>query len=262
MIAATEPTVYLITGANRGIGLGLTSALLERPDTTVIAAVRDPNSPTSLALSDLPTNERTHLITIKIDSESETDARTAAQILQDTHNIHKLDVLIANAGIGTYYGPAVAAPLEEYTRHIRTNALAPMLLFQSFWPLLQNSHMPKFVATSSRLASIEQLDFWAGLPGDALKQWMPAAPYGSSKACLNYLLRRLHFEHEGLVAFPLSPGWVATEQGDKGAEMRGMKKAPISVEDSVRGMLDKVSSSFSFLFTNHRICWHCSEGDG
>jgi NAD(P)-dependent dehydrogenase (short-subunit alcohol dehydrogenase family) len=37
--------------------------------------------------------------------------------------------------------------------------------------------------------------------------------YGASKAALNSLTRKIHFENEWLVAFPLNPGPVATEMG-------------------------------------------------
>jgi NAD(P)-dependent dehydrogenase (short-subunit alcohol dehydrogenase family) len=37
--------------------------------------------------------------------------------------------------------------------------------------------------------------------------------YGASKAALNSLTRKLHFENEWLVAFPLDPGPVNTEGG-------------------------------------------------
>ena len=142
-------------------------------------------------------------------------------------------------GIGTVYGPAVETPIEEYRHHFEINALAPMILFQTFWPLLQKSESPKFIAVSSRLASTEGLEFWANIPGNALQTFMPSSCYGGSKAMLNYTMRRLHFEHDELISFPLSPGWVQTEQGDLGAAQRGMKKAPVTLDDCVKGMLQK-----------------------
>lgn len=34
--------------------------------------------------------------------------------------------------------------------------------------------------------------------------------------------------------------WVQTETGDKGADQRGMKRATVTLEESVSGILDKV----------------------
>jgi NAD(P)-dependent dehydrogenase (short-subunit alcohol dehydrogenase family) len=38
--------------------------------------------------------------------------------------------------------------------------------------------------------------------------------YSASKAALNSLTRKIHFENEWLVAFPLNPGPVATDMGE------------------------------------------------
>lgn len=67
-----------------------------------------------------------------------------------------------------------------------------------------------------------------------------AVGYGMSKAALNYLIRKIHFENEELVAFVINPGWVRTDMGNEGAVMNGLVEAPVGVEESVRGMLDKV----------------------
>jgi len=87
-------TVYLVTGANRGIGQGLVATLLERPSTTVIAVVRDPESSTSKALLSLPTSDNSHIILAKIDSS---DHPTATEAIEQLQAINKIDVVIANA---------------------------------------------------------------------------------------------------------------------------------------------------------------------
>jgi hypothetical protein len=46
-------TVCLISGANRGVGRGLVEALLSRPNTTIIAAVRNPNVAASQSLNSI-----------------------------------------------------------------------------------------------------------------------------------------------------------------------------------------------------------------
>lgn len=87
-------TVYLVTGANRGIGRGLVATLLKRPSTKVIAAVRDTESSTSKALLSLPTSDNSHVILAKIDSS---DHSTAAKAVEQLQGIEKIDVVIANA---------------------------------------------------------------------------------------------------------------------------------------------------------------------
>ena len=191
-----SPKTYLVTGANRGIGLGLTTTLLARPDVLVIATVRDLSSPSSKALSSLPTGPSSKLIIVKIDSASPTDAFDAASTLQTQHGISKIDVVIANAGISKYYGPATTTPLSEVREHYEVNVLGPLALFQATWPLLEKSEAPVFVALSTGAASISDMGH---LP-------LAVTAYGASKAAVNYIVRKMHFENEKLIAFPISPG--------------------------------------------------------
>lgn len=190
------PSTILITGANRGIGLGLTKVFLMRPSTTVVAAVRDPSSAKSL--SSLPTAADSRLIVVKVDSTSSTDALSAVDSLK-SQGISHLDVVIANSGIASHYGPAASTPLEEARAHFEVNALGPLALFQATMPLLQKSDVtPKFVAVSTILSSL----------GDMEQMPMPTTAYGSSKAALNYIVRKIHFENEWLIVFPIHPGYA------------------------------------------------------
>ncbi len=49
-----------------------------------------------------------------------------------------------------------------------------------------------------------------------------------------------------MVVFPIHPGWVATELGNRGAEMTGLESAPVSVEDSAKGIMERVSVCLTF----------------
>lgn len=58
------------------------------------------------------------------------------------------------------------------------------------------------------------------------------------------MVRKIHFENPGLIAFPIHPGWVQTEMGNAGAEAAGIEKADITLEQSVAGLtsvIDKAS---------------------
>lgn len=83
---------YLITDANRGIGLGLLVALIARENTTIIAAVRDIAASTK-TLSSVPTGKDSKLIILKIDSTIETDPAAAVTEVTTKHGITLLDVL-------------------------------------------------------------------------------------------------------------------------------------------------------------------------
>lgn len=105
----SSSSTYLITGPNRGsskkqrwtysyltrllgIGHGLLRHYLSRPNTTCIAAVRDP-SISKLSEGLLPTGAGSKLIVVKIDSSVATDAQKAFEKLQGTYGIKKIDVV-------------------------------------------------------------------------------------------------------------------------------------------------------------------------
>ncbi|KAA8652006.1 uncharacterized protein ATNIH1004_000906 [Aspergillus tanneri] len=89
-------TIYLITGVNRGLGRGLLVIFLSRPNTTVIAGVRDPTSPSSQSLQTMSSGTPSKLIMVKIDSGSPTDPAVAVQHLQ-VQEIAHIDIAIANS---------------------------------------------------------------------------------------------------------------------------------------------------------------------
>jgi norsolorinic acid ketoreductase len=185
---------YLITGANRGIGLGLAAHYLALENTTVIAGVRNPSSVSDLKA--LKTGSGSRLIVVKIDSVSTTDASAAVEELKSKYQITHLDVVIANAGLGSYWGPALTTPIAEFETHLRVNATGTLILFQAVHGLLSAAKEPKFVPIGTPVGSMGEME----------KYPLPSTAYGTSKAALNFLTKKLHLEHENMVIFPLAPG--------------------------------------------------------
>jgi norsolorinic acid ketoreductase len=223
---------YLITGASRGIGKGLTTSLLQRPNTTVIAAVRDVARSTS-TLESLPKAPGSKLIIIKLDSSSESDPKNAVAQLKSDHGITALDVIIANAGIAQSGTTVAETSVEALHDHFNVNTIGPILLFQAFKPLLQASKSgnPIFVAISTIVASLGLQEIFAAYPPTF-------SPYGASKVALNWAVTRMHFEEPWLTAYVTHPGLVMTDIVAEFALTVDLKAAGgITVEDSVKGVL-------------------------
>ena len=229
-MARDEKTTILITGANKGIGRALVEALLQRPNHTIIAAVRDSNSGAASELLKLTGGAGSKLVLVKIDSEIDTDPAQAIQELTSSHGLTKLDMVIANAGIGDYYGPASSTPAEQLRRHFNVNAVAPLTLFHTTEPLLKKSAVPKFFIMSSNLASISLLEH---IP-------FPGTAYGVSKCAANFITRKLHCENDWLTAVVLGPGWVQTDMGAYAAQAIGAAEAPVRLQQSIEGLLKNV----------------------
>ncbi|WVQ81964.1 hypothetical protein IAT38_004091 [Cryptococcus sp. DSM 104549] len=205
-MSASAKTV-LITGANRGIGLGIAKIYLAK-GWTVVAAVRDP--------SKLPQLEG-NVIPVKIEAISLTDAKEAVEELKTKHNITHLDLVIANAGISQDFDAIKTIDLDVLEQHHAVNVRGPVVLFQAVAPLLQEGG--KFVVISSSL-------------GSNSIQHLPAfGVYGASKAAVNYLVRSIHFEEPTLTAFTVHPGMVATDMGNAAAARFGLPSAPQTVDE-------------------------------
>lgn len=246
----TSNKTYLITGANRGIGKGLTTSLLQRPSTTVIAAVRDIEKSTA-GLTALPTGAGSKLIVVNIDSQSESDAVKVISELQEKHGITSLDVVIANAGISYSNSPVMKNSPEVFRDHINTNTIGPILLFQATAPLLKVSkNAPVFLAISTIIGSIGGQDLLAALPPQM-------SPYGASKTALNWVVKRIHIEEPWLTAYVTHPGLVLTDMTSAltaGQDIDLQDLGAITVDVSVTGILktlDSASRDISGTFQNY-----------
>lgn len=135
----TTKTTVLITGSNRGIGLGLLERSLLKPSHIVIAAVRDPQHPTVQALHHLHTGLDTKLIIVKLDASIETDAHDAVSELQQKHGITNLDIVIANAGVSYIYPTVAEVKIEDIKAHMQPNVYGVITLYQATRELLKRS---------------------------------------------------------------------------------------------------------------------------
>ncbi|KAJ6513652.1 NAD(P)-binding protein [Mycena vitilis] len=230
-MSPTSKTVYLVSGANRGIGLGLVTALAARPDTVVYAGARDLTKVP--ALDELAKKYPGVVHAVKLTSTDETDNKAAVKEIEAQQG--RLDVVIANAGISKYYNTVLATPVQEFRDHWEVNTLGVVVLWQAAGPLLLKSptKAPKFFAISTGGASIGQhFNIQAGA-------------YASSKTAMNFIVKQISAEHEAenLTASVISPGWVQTEMGNAGATANGMKEAPVTIDGSVNGILGIIDGS-------------------
>lgn len=170
---------------------------MSRPNTTVIAAVRDPSSASSKALTSLPTGSGSKVILVKIDAKSDTDAPAAAKQLEAAGITH-IDVLLANAGICTEGTRVEDVRLSVVQEHIDVNVYGTLRLFRAFLPLLVKSQAPKFVALGSPMGSVTGME----------QRPYPAAAYGASKALLHWYVRKISIEHPEITSLVVDPGYV------------------------------------------------------
>ena len=114
-----ENSVALVTGANRGIGLALTRALLARGAAKVYAAARDPRSVT------LP-----GAVPIRLDVTDPAQVAAAAREASD------VTLVINNAGIGSATPLLSADALAALRRELETNTFGTLEVARAFAPVL------------------------------------------------------------------------------------------------------------------------------
>ena len=217
--------VYVISGASRGLGYSVTERLAQRPDALIYATARDPSKAEQLQqLASKYANIR--VLKLRVDSDADHTA-AAAHVQAEAGRV---DVVLANAGIAdpTAFKLTSTQSPDQLREHFEVNTIGPVRLFNAFFPLLSKSSNPKYIVVSSVAGSV-------GSASSAALAPFLTATYGASKAATNYVTQRIFIEHPNIVAFPLQPGWVQTEMGNKAASSRGKTAAPITIEQSVDG---------------------------
>ncbi|ETS81068.1 hypothetical protein PFICI_06070 [Pestalotiopsis fici W106-1] len=224
--------IYLVTGANRGIGKGLVAAYISEPETVVIAAVRDPNHKTSQSLVLLPKATGSSLIIVKMDMQSSASISEAIDTLKTRHGIKNIDVVVSNAGIGEVTGRLVETPVSVIQRFIDVNTFGPLNLFKTCLPMLLESQSPKFCIISSLAGS-----------NNSLNTMLPTAPYNASKLMVTHFARWFAVEVPEVTTWSVHPGLVDTDMGITGVDAItkmqpeiGASLKCISTEESVAGL--------------------------
>lgn len=204
---------------------------MKRDNVIVFAGARDLTQVVELEALAKEFPQKLHIV--KLISADETSNKAAVEEIRTKTG--RLDVVIANAGIAkAMHLLALETPGQAMRDHFEVNVIGPLVLFQASYPLLKASNpAPKFVVISSRVGSITI--------GSAL---VGAVPYGASKSAVNYLCRKLHFENDGIIVFPICPGPVDTDMTASNQDFEVFKSITfISVHQVVVQMLPIIDNA-------------------
>ncbi|EAW36818.1 SDR family oxidoreductase [Lyngbya sp. PCC 8106] len=210
---------YLVTGANRGIGLEYCRQLQRRGD-DVIAVCRSASDELKALNIEIITN---------IDITSESCISELVKRLGD----RMIDVLINNAGIVERIS-LDNLDFESIRRQFEINAIGPLRLTQMLLPKLRNSS--KVIIMTSRMGSIED-NTSGGSYG-----------YRMSKVALSMAGKSLSHDLKPrqIAVAILHPGLVKTR-------MTNFTDSGITPEESVRGLLARIDQ---LNLENTGTFWH------
>ncbi|KAM0785994.1 hypothetical protein ACM66B_006812 [Microbotryomycetes sp. NB124-2] len=198
---------FVVTGANRGIGLAYTNELLKRGN-SVIATARDPSAATQLQQLKEQHSGKFELVPLDASNrKSVEDAATA--VSKSDLGKDGIDVLINNAGV--IHGPSVngifgsSDAVSDLQKQIEVNVYGVVHVTAAFLPLLrQNRNGKKTVVNISTTGA----SFGFGLGKTNI-----TSTYAISKAAQNMLTLKQSAElaDEGFTVVALSPGVVETD---------------------------------------------------
>lgn len=220
----------VVTGAGRGIGLGLVESLAETGN-EVWATVRTDQAAQVARAAGAARVERLDLA----DEDS-----IEAFVATVAGSVDSVDTLINNAGLNSgalgVKDRRAQGPFET-TGHvaleqIRINAIGPMLLTKGLQPLLHLGTTPVVLNLSSQLGSMV---VGGRSPVDV--------GYNASKAVMNMITVMSATADPAVTYVAVHPGWVQSDMGGP--------SAAISIGESVAGLvsiLDRVSPGDSGRF--------------
>lgn len=232
---------WVLTGANRGLGLEFVRQLSASAENSVFAGIRSTGADHA-ELASLAKSATGRVHVLQCDAAEQKSvlafAENITEILRSDGKEGKVDFLLNNAGINANGDVTVLSPTEGkdgskvpvtditsamLSSHMDTNVLGPLTLAAALDPLLGDGSV--VVNMTSGLGSLVKT-----------KEMQPrkCAVYSLSKAAVNMLT--LHLDGEwrargkGVVCVAMDPGWVKTRMGGEGAVL----EADVSIAGMLR----------------------------
>jgi NAD(P)-dependent dehydrogenase (short-subunit alcohol dehydrogenase family) len=163
----------LVTGASRGIGLGIARSLVARGARVVLTA-RKPD-----ALAEAVDTLGGPEVAVAVAGNAADAVHRAEAVRTAVETFGSLDMLVGNVGINPVYGPLMDLELDPFRKLLDTNVVSTLGLVQEAWHAWMAQHGGSVLIVASV----------AGL-----KSSQGIAAYGVSKAALINLTTQLAVE--------------------------------------------------------------------
>ncbi|XP_070616489.1 C-signal-like [Erythrolamprus reginae] len=227
----------LVTGSDRGIGLGLVKRFLDLPSPPkwVFATTMDLEGADNQELKELAC-QYPNLVVLQLDVTKLESVQAVVKEVQKCVGESGLTLLINNAGLGVG-NDLDRENARDMMRVYSVNTIGPLHMGQACHPLLKlaarrspcqglSACKAAIVNLSSILGSIELMDRW---------ETMKYVAYRCSKTALNMLTKcqSLEYSSQGILCLAIHPGRVKTSKLEVSADM--------TVEESTKCILTVLS---------------------
>ncbi|MGH9098569.1 MAG: SDR family oxidoreductase, partial [Acidimicrobiales bacterium] len=218
-------SVAIVTGASRGLGAALASALARDGWSVVIDARGEA---ALIAARDAAVAGGQSGATVIAVAGDITNPGHRRALVDEAERLGGLDLLVNNASrLGPSPQPNLTSyPLDQLRAVFEANVLAPAALTREAASLLRDSPNPRVVNVTSD-ASVEAYDGWGG--------------YGASKAALDHLSAVLAVEEPGLRVWAIDPGDMRTQMQQEAFPGEDISDRPLP-ESVVPNLLSLLNS--------------------
>ncbi|KXX59527.1 SDR family NAD(P)-dependent oxidoreductase [Rhodococcus sp. LB1] len=197
-MTTAENRVALVTGASRGIGARIATALAHRGWDLTLSARR----PESLQEFAENLAEKTGRRVLAVPADMSDEDAVSELAGRHDESFDRLDALVLNAGMGAI-GPFSDFPLRKLDKLFTVNVRSAYQLVQQLLPTLRETGTRS--TTGARVIAMASM---AGVSAEPLN-----SAYGATKAALISLCETLTVEEHahGVSGVAVCPGYVATD---------------------------------------------------
>ena len=196
--------IAIVTGANRGIGFE-TVRQLALIGVKVILTARDEKK--GLQAYEILKKQTSNVFFHQLDVTDHDGIKKLYDFVQEEFG--RLDILINNAAVCIDKDKdAMNVDIETFRKTIETNLYGPLLLCQTFIPLMKKNNYGRIVNVSSGMGQLKSFVDMGEKP-------VSCSAYRISKTALNSLTRILSHDVQdyNILVNSVNPGWVKTEMG-------------------------------------------------
>ncbi|HEY5025064.1 MAG TPA: SDR family oxidoreductase [Acidimicrobiales bacterium] len=217
--------IAVVTGASTGLGRALARELAERGWSLVLDARH------GAALAEAERAILPHVgpgASVLALPGDVADERHRSDLVAAAERLGGLDLVVNNAStLGATPLPAlVAYPLDELTRALEVNVVAPLALVQQAMAALRRAPRPALLNITSD-ASVEAYEGWGG--------------YGLCKAALDHMSAVLGVEEPTLLVWAVDPGDMRTQMHQDAFPGEDISDRPLP-EEVVAELVDLIET--------------------